>query len=53
MTKKELKQALLDFIEKHDDENWNEWWTTPHALAESFIEDLAADLKIDLYKEDK
>lgn len=53
MTKKELKQALLDFIQKHDDTYNNEWYCTAHSLAESFIENLAADLKIDLYKEYK
>lgn len=53
MTKKELKQVLLNFIEKHPDSFHNEYWCTPRCLAESFIEDLAADLKIDLYKEEK
>ena len=48
MTKKELKQAMIDFINRKDNTVKEESYCTDRDWAESIIKEFAEDLNIDL-----
>lgn len=48
MTKKELKQKMVEFIERQNEFNKEEWYISDKALAAYIIVEFANDLGIDL-----
>jgi hypothetical protein len=50
MTKKELKQKMLDFINRQDDYVKDEWYATNYVIYCHIMKEFAEDLGIELEK---
>jgi hypothetical protein len=50
MTKKELKQKMLDFINRQDDYVKDEWYGTNYDIYYDIMKEFAEDLGIELEK---
>lgn len=48
MTKKELKQKMLEFIQSKQDDDNNEWWCTDRELNEMVLAEFAETIGINL-----
>ena len=48
MTKRELKQKILEFISLQENTRSDEWWCTDMELAEEFMERFAKFVGVDL-----